>query len=307
MKGVYKSMDKKVKGIFIDIAIVLGFSFLILVFSGTVRNFFPKLSAFVLMFEIVCGIIFWVIIICSIIGKKTLGHRISEKFEKNKKWIILICCFTVFSFILYFWNMNFNPYYYYPQIEINNKIQVEQYSEITNYYGIKNISNGKIVTKEKIIDTSKIGKKEVDLVIENKYGKKREFTYFIDVVEKLEKCEISFRDTHDNYLMGKDVLKTKSAKISQDSSGNPALSLTVKDKDKFFEITNKISKQENNIIVIWINYDKNNNSYDKDMYNCGNKESNCLSAATVSTGFSSDIIIPIGDNNIVDCINNSWN
>lgn len=44
MKGVYKSMDKKVKGIFIDIAIVLGFSFLILVFSGTVRNFFPKLS-----------------------------------------------------------------------------------------------------------------------------------------------------------------------------------------------------------------------------------------------------------------------
>ena len=83
-------MNKKVKGIIVDIALLLGFSFLILVFSETVCEFFPKLSAFVLMFEIIIGIIFWTIIIFSIIGKKTLGHRIAEKFEKNKKWIILI-------------------------------------------------------------------------------------------------------------------------------------------------------------------------------------------------------------------------
>ena len=108
MRGAYKIMDKKAKGIIVDIALLLGFSFLILVFSETVCEFFPKLSAFVLMFEIIIGIIFWIIIIFSIIGKKTLGHRIAENFDKNKKFFIAICCFTVFSFILYFCNMNFN-------------------------------------------------------------------------------------------------------------------------------------------------------------------------------------------------------
>ena len=65
-------MNKKAKGIIVDIALLLGFSFLILVLSETVCEFFPKLSAFVLMFEIIIGIIFWIIIIFSIIGKKTL-------------------------------------------------------------------------------------------------------------------------------------------------------------------------------------------------------------------------------------------
>ena len=52
---------------------------------------------------------------------------------------------------------------------------------------------------------------------------------------------LSFRDTEDNLLMTSDVLKAGGAKISQDSSGNPAVLLTVKDKDKFYEVTNKIS------------------------------------------------------------------
>ena len=206
-------MNKKAKGIIVDIALLLGFSFLILVLSETVCEFFPKLSAFVLMFEIIIGIIFWIIIIFSIIGKKTLGHRIAENFDKNKKFFIAICCFTFFSFILYFWNMNFNPYYYYPKIESNYKLQVEQYSEITNYYGISSISNGKITTKEKVIDTSKIGKKKIELIIENKYGKKREYTYYIDVVKELEKCELSFRDIDDKLLFGKEFLKDESAHI----------------------------------------------------------------------------------------------
>ena len=119
---------------------------------------------------------------------------------------------------------------------------------------------------------------------------------------------LSFRDTEDNLLMTSDVLKSGGAKISQDSAGNPAVALSVKDKDKFYEVTNKISQQENNYIVIWLDYNELKDSYSKEGSKCGTNESNCLSAATVSQGFASDVIIQ-GNftneevSNLVDLIN----
>ncbi len=119
---------------------------------------------------------------------------------------------------------------------------------------------------------------------------------------------LSFRDTEDNLLMSSDVLKAGGAKVSQDSSGNPAVLLTVKDKDKFYEVTSKVSSQENNSIVIWLDYNELMDSYEKEKGQCGTSESNCLSAATVSQGFASDVIIQ-GNftqdevNNLVDLIN----
>ena len=41
---------------------------------------------------------------------------------------------------------------------------------------------------------------------------------------------LSFRDTEDNLLMSSDVLKAGGAKIGQDSAGNPAVALSVKEK-----------------------------------------------------------------------------
>ena len=102
---------------------------------------------------------------------------------------------------------------------------------------------------------------------------------------------LSFRDTEDNLLMTSEVLKAGGAKIGQDSAGNPAVSLQVKDKDKFYEVTKKISEQENNYIVIWLDFNPMMDSYAKEGGLCGTNESNCLSAATVSQGFASDVII----------------
>ena len=119
---------------------------------------------------------------------------------------------------------------------------------------------------------------------------------------------LSFRDTEDNLLMSSEVLKAGGAKIGQDSSGNPAVALSVKDKDKFYEVTSKISSQENNMIVIWLDYNDLMDSYQKEGSLCGTSESNCLSAATVSQGFASDVIIQ-GNftqeevSNLVDLIN----
>ena len=119
---------------------------------------------------------------------------------------------------------------------------------------------------------------------------------------------LTFRDTEDNLLMTSDVLKAGGAKISQDSSGNPAVLLTVSDKDKFYEVTNKISQQDNNYIVIWLDYNELKDSYAKEGKLCGTNESNCLSAATVSQGFASDVIIQGSFtneevSNLVDLIN----
>lgn len=119
---------------------------------------------------------------------------------------------------------------------------------------------------------------------------------------------LSFRDTEDNLLMTSDVLKAGGAKIGQDSAGNPAVSLSVKDKDKFYEVTSKISQQDNNMIVIWLDYNELKNSYAKEGSLCGTSGSNCLSAATVSQGFASDVIIQGSFtkeevSNLVDLIN----
>lgn len=119
---------------------------------------------------------------------------------------------------------------------------------------------------------------------------------------------LSFRDTDDNLLMTSEVLKSGGAKVSQDSSGNPAVLLTVKDKDKFYEVTNKVKDYEKNMIVIWLDYNGMTDSFAKEGSLCGTSGSNCLSAATVSQGFASDVIIQ-GNftedevNNLVDLIN----
>lgn len=104
-------------------------------------------------------------------------------------------------------------------------------------------------------------------------------------------ANISFRDTDDKLLMDSSVIK--GARLSYDESGKPAISLQVADKAKFLEATTEISGKEagKNVMVIWYNFEKGVNSYDKDGESCGNEGSVCLSAATVSQGFSSDVII----------------
>ena len=102
---------------------------------------------------------------------------------------------------------------------------------------------------------------------------------------------LSFRDTDDNLLMTSDVLKAGGAKIGQDSAGNPAVALSVKDKDKFYEVTNAVKDYDTNMIVIWLDYNEMTDSFEKEGNLCGTSGSNCLSAATVSQGFASDVII----------------
>lgn len=104
-------------------------------------------------------------------------------------------------------------------------------------------------------------------------------------------ASLTFRDSNNSLLMTSDVLGGN-AKVTRDQSGRPAVSLSIKDTDKFYDVTSKVSKRENNIIVIWLDYDEETDSYAKEKDRCGSlSDSHCLSAATVSQGFSSDVII----------------
>ena len=102
---------------------------------------------------------------------------------------------------------------------------------------------------------------------------------------------LSFRDYNDNLLMTSDVLGG-SAKVTTDQYGRPAVSLSIKDTDKFYNVTNKVKDMNNNLIVIWLDFDENKDSYIKEKDNCGSlSTSRCLSAARVEKAFASDVII----------------
>ncbi len=119
---------------------------------------------------------------------------------------------------------------------------------------------------------------------------------------------LSFRDTENNLLMTSDVLEAGNAKVSEDASGNPAVLLSIKDKDEFFSVTNRVKDYTNNQIVIWLDYEEGTDSYENEKDKCGTSGSRCLSAASVSQGFASDVIIQ-GNfteeevTNLVDLIN----
>ncbi len=104
-------------------------------------------------------------------------------------------------------------------------------------------------------------------------------------------ANVSFRDINDKLLMDSSVIS--GATLGQDSNKQPAIALKVKDKETFLKVTSEISQRQDgeNMMVVWYNFEQGVNSYEKDKDTCGQEGSDCLSAATVSQGFSSDVII----------------
>ena len=141
---------------------------------------------------------------------------------------------------------------------------------------------------------------------------------------------LTFRTIDGELLMDSSVLNSGKASLGYETDKGYYISLSVKDYDKFYKQTKKVSEMENNQIVIWLDYvdgtelklvgnnygyyeeseletdsEENSNNF----YACGDlANSNCLSVAGVSQGFASDVIIQ-GNftkdeaQNLVDLIN----
>lgn len=103
---------------------------------------------------------------------------------------------------------------------------------------------------------------------------------------------LSFRDTEDNLLMDASVLKPGGASVSRDENGRYVVALNIADNETFYKVTKQVSESADNFIVTWLDFDEKENSYETDKNTCNAlNEGNCISVASVSEGFSGNVIL----------------
>lgn len=101
--------------------------------------------------------------------------------KKNK--IIMIVTIIFLLIMLYFVLQIFDPFHTLPVVELKDNLTAEQNEKVTNISYIEDVKYGKVISKEENIDTTTLGKKKVKIEIENNYGKKREYIFYIEVIK----------------------------------------------------------------------------------------------------------------------------
>ena len=238
--------------------------------------------------------------------KKERGHMAKEKKSMLVKTGLLVGIAVIVCFLIVplFKSLNFG-------LDLQGGFEIlYEVSPIDGSKMTKDKLNATYKSMLKRIDTLGVSEPEITLEGNDKIRVK-----LAGVTNKDEAREtlstvatLTFRDSEDNLLMSSDVLEAGGARLTTDQNGRPAVSLAVKDKDTFYKVTNAVKDYENNVIVIWLDYNEMTDSYASEASMCGTSESNCISAATVSEGFASDVIIQ-GNfteeeaSNLVDLIN----
>ena len=238
--------------------------------------------------------------------KKERGHMAKEKKSMLLKTglLVVIAAIVCFLIVPLFKSLNFG-------LDLQGGFEIlYEVSPIDGSKMTKDKLNATYKSMLKRIDTLGVSEPEITLEGNDKIRVK-----LAGVTNKDEAREtlstvatLTFRDSEDNLLMSSDVLEAGGARLTTDQNGRPAVSLAVKDKDTFYKVTNAVKDYENNVIVIWLDYNEMTDSYASEGSMCGTSESNCISAATVSEGFASDVIIQ-GNfteeeaSNLVDLIN----
>lgn len=69
-----------------------------------------------------------------------------------------------------------------PSVVLQNNLTVEQNEKVKISSFIKSVEKGKIISKDDYIDTATPGKQKITITIENNYKKKRDYTFFIEVI-----------------------------------------------------------------------------------------------------------------------------
>ena len=238
--------------------------------------------------------------------KKERGHMAKEKKSMLLKTglLVVIAAIVCFLIVPLFKSLNFG-------LDLQGGFEIlYEVSPIDGSKMTKDKLNATYKSMLKRIDTLGVSEPEITLEGNDKIRVK-----LAGVTNKDEAREtlstvatLTFRDSEDNLLMSSDVLEAGGARLTTDANGRPAVSLAVKDKDTFYKVTNAVKDYENNVIVIWLDYNEMIDSYASEASMCGTSESNCISSATVTQGFASDVIIQ-GNfteeeaSNLVDLIN----
>ncbi len=235
------------------------------------------------------------------------------KNRKNKKTflstniLLLVCMFTVAFYGIYegIRNLRFG-------LDLQGGFEVLYHVDsIDGSKVTSDMVNGTYKVIEKRINT--LGVSEPEISIEG--NNIRVTMAGIDTIEEARKtisttAALTFRTLDGELLMDSSVLNSGKASVGYDANKGYFISLSIKDKEKFLDVTTKVSKMADNQIVIWLDYedsmklenvvgsfygyytDSEDGSDDKQLHLCGDlANSNCLSNAVVPQGFSSDVII----------------
>lgn len=108
-----------------------------------------------------------------------------------RKKVIIISTIILLLIILYFVIQIFDPFHTLPIVELKDNLTAEQNEKATNISYIEDVKYGKVVSKEENIDTTTLGKKKIKIEIENNYGKKREYIFYVEIIKEDDEKENS--------------------------------------------------------------------------------------------------------------------
>lgn len=100
-------------------------------------------------------------------------------------------------------------------------------------------------------------------------------------------ANLTFRDSDDNLLADATILQEGGASLAY-QEGRVVVSLKIKDKDKFEEITDKVSKRTDRMLVTWLDFNSETDSYKAEKEKANPKY---ISAAEVEEAISGDAVI----------------
>ncbi|WP_214336996.1 protein translocase subunit SecDF [Staphylococcus arlettae] len=100
-------------------------------------------------------------------------------------------------------------------------------------------------------------------------------------------ANLTIRDADDNIkLTGKDIQQGSAKQEFKQNTNQPAVTFKLKDSDKFKKVTEEISKKKENVMVVWLDYEKGD-SYQKEK---SKKDPKYVSAASVDKPINSDSV-----------------
>ncbi|RBO99583.1 protein translocase subunit SecDF [Rossellomorea aquimaris] len=172
-------------------------------------------------------------------------------------------------------------------------------------YEVQPIKKGQEITKETVANTADaldkrinvLGVSEPNIQIEDGNRIRVQLAGVEDQNEAREilstQANLSFRDVNDKVRLDGSDLASGSAKQTFDDKNNPIVSLKLKDREKFYELTKEISAMApQNQLVIWLDFEEGKDSYQAEV---GKEDPKFLSDPAVRQPINSDEVIIEGN------------
>ncbi len=143
------------------------------------------------------------------------------KKKKNKKisiilFLLIIICLLTFGY--YFYNIYKQKITDKNSIKVifNNVLETEINSEVYLKDYVKEIVNGKLVNGDEIIDTSKLGIKELNLFIKNKDGNEEKYNFKVTIIDSINPIIDASKEL--TSYIGNSIDLLKDVKVSDNSN-----------------------------------------------------------------------------------------